>query len=196
MSKTSDWQLTPDSLGRFLTLLDQDVSVAAQRYERLRLKLIRLFEWRKCLGPEDLADMTIDRIVRRLEEGVELGSKDVERYSSGVAHNLFLEQLREYRRRDDNARPSQLEWLLSQHTTTELNLQTLERCLGELPADERELILRYYCGDHAQRIRNRSALAVEMGLSPGNLRIKAFRLRTKLERSMGEKRPIGGESNE
>lgn len=194
MSKKSDWQLTPDSLGRFLTLLDDDVALAAERYERLRLKLIRLFEWRKCLGPEDLADMTIDRIVRRIEEGVALGSKDVERYSSGVAHNVFLEQLREYRRRDVNVRPSQLEWLLSQHTTTELNLQTLERCLGELQPGEQELILRYYCGDHAQRIRNRAALAGELGLTQGNLRIKAYRLRSALERMMGEKRPPGEES--
>ena len=194
MSKSSEWQLTPDSLGRFLTLLDEDVAVAAQRYERLRLKLIRLFEWRKCLSPEDLADMTIDRIVRRLEDGVALGSKDVERYSSGVAHNVFLEQLREYRRRDHNARPSQLEWLLSQHTTTELNLQTLERCLSELQPDEQALILRYYCGDHAQRIRNRAALAGELGLSPGNLRIKAYRLRSRLEGMMVRKRPIGDES--
>ncbi len=176
------WQLDPEALARFLTTLDQDLAEAAHKYERLRDKLIHLFEWRQCMFAEDLADETIDRVIRRMQSGVQLDESGIARYSAGVAHNVFLEHLREVKRRGTKPPTAQLEWIVSRHSTTEFHLGLLDRCLARLDESERSLIIRYYCDEPGERIRNRRALATELGISAANLRIKAYRIRTQLER--------------
>ncbi len=185
MSRDSDeghWTLSPEALGRFLILLDADIVRAGHKYENLRQKLIRLFEWRGCVFAEDLADETINRVVRRIDHRVEVGTNDVFRYAAAVAQRVFLEHLREVKR----ARPDPREahgppWLPGRHETTDLRLVGLETSLKRLTTDERSLIVRYYAGDHGVRIRNRRQLAADLGLSPSNLRIRAYRLRARLE---------------
>lgn len=175
-----DWTLSPEALGRFLMRLDDDVTAAGRKYERLREKLIRLFEWRGCVFAEDLADETINRVIRKLEAGVDLDSGHVPRYSSGVAHRVFLEHLREIRR--SQPRPGdagRAPWVPGRHETTDLRIDCLERGLDRLGPPERDLILRYYGAD---RIRDRRALASELGIKAGNLRIRAYRIRAKLEK--------------
>ncbi len=174
-----DWTLSPEALGRFLMRLDGDVAAASRKYEVLREKLIRLFEWRGCVFAEDLADETINRVIRKLEGGVDLHSEEVPRYSSGVAHRVYLEHLREVRRGQPKPGDAgRAPWVPGRHETTDLRLDCLERGLGELGPTERDLILRYYGAD---RIRDRRQLARELGIEAGNLRIRAYRIRTKLE---------------
>ena len=177
------WTLGPEALGRFLLLLDDDVSRAAKQYEQLRLKLIHLFEWRGAVFAEDLADETLNRVIRRVEQGVELDAEGVRRYSAAVAHRVFLEHLREVRRKSP-APPAETHppWVARGRETTDLRLRRLEECLQHLRDDERDLILRYYGGDDRDRITRRRRLAQDLNMAPGNLRIRAFRIRAKLER--------------
>jgi len=86
--------LTRESFDILLAQLDPDRERAGERYEAIRRKLVRLFEWRGCAAPEDLADETINRVARRLAEGVELRSADPYGYFCGVAHLLYKEVLR------------------------------------------------------------------------------------------------------
>ncbi len=187
MTAPQDWTLNPEALGRFLTVLDPDVIEAGRKYERLRRKLIRLFEWRGCRFAEDLADESINRVIRRMDGGLVLGPGEVPRFSAGVAHRVFLEHLREVKR----AQPSpgdvgKAPWVPGRHETTDLRLVCLERCLERLPPPERDLVLRYYAADPTARIENRRVLARELGIEVNNLRIRVFRLRSKLERWMGD----------
>ncbi len=46
----------------------------------------------------------------------------------------------------------------------------LQRCLGELPRDERDLIVTYYVGAGRKRIEGRARLAATFGLSENALR--------------------------
>ncbi|MEM7355131.1 MAG: hypothetical protein AAF657_30255, partial [Acidobacteriota bacterium] len=113
-------------------------------------------------------------------------------YSSGVAHKVFLEHLREVRRSQPKpADAGRAPWVPGRHETTDLRLDCLERGLSQLKTTERDLILRYYGPD---RIRGRRELAQDLGIAAGNLRIKVYRIRTKLERWIeGEMRqPAGG----
>lgn len=177
-----DWTLSPEALGRFLLLLDQDVAAAGRKYELLRDKLIRLFEWRGCLFAEDLTDETINRVVRKLDQGTDLAGEDVPRYSAGVAYRVFLEHLREVQKKrpapGDAERPP---WVPGRHETTDLRLDFLERGLAKLRAEDRDLILRYYGRSPEERIRNRRELAEELGIAANNLRIRAYRIRARLE---------------
>src|SRR5690349_2354142 len=49
-----------------LSWLAPDPDAAGQQYELIRRKLIALFRCRGCLSPEDLADETINRVIKKL----------------------------------------------------------------------------------------------------------------------------------
>ncbi len=57
----SEWTLSAEALGRFLAGLDPDSDRAGEKYESLRLALMKFFDWRGAHFPEDLADETIKR---------------------------------------------------------------------------------------------------------------------------------------
>ena len=71
-----------------------DRDQAAVKYETIRRKLIRLFEWRGCELPEDLTDVTLDRVAKRIAEGVEVRSADPFGYICGFAHLVYKEEWR------------------------------------------------------------------------------------------------------
>jgi hypothetical protein len=59
--------------------------------------------------------------------------------------------------------------------------ECLRRCLGQLSAENRELILAYYQGDKGDKIRNRKGLTQVFGLRSSTLRMRALRLRDTLQ---------------
>src|SRR5687767_9506003 len=87
--------LRPDDFEFLLERLDADREAAGQKYEGLRRKLIKFFEWNRCGPVEDLADETLDRVARRLaRDDVE----DVLRFAWGVAQYVRQESARRTRR--------------------------------------------------------------------------------------------------
>src|SRR5690349_936986 len=84
--------LTEQSFSRLLLFLDPDRQRAAERYEKVREKLTRLFEWRGCIPGADYADETFDRVAKRLAEGLDTQPQDPYLYFHGVALNLVRER--------------------------------------------------------------------------------------------------------
>ena len=176
-----DWTLEPEGFGRLLALLAPDLETAAARYEQLRTRLVRLFEWRGFRHGDDLADQTIDRVVRKVQEGLDLEGSELMRYAGGVARHIAQETWRRERReRVGSADAERPPFVPGKHTTTDLRLSQLERCLAEMDGADREVLLRYYSSHRADRIRQRRELAEELGVRSNTLRIRAFRLRKKL----------------
>jgi DNA-directed RNA polymerase specialized sigma24 family protein len=178
--------LTAEGFAALLVQLDPAPDLAAEKYETVRRKLIRLFEWRGCTAPEDLADETINRVARRLAEGVELRSNDPYGYFCGVAHLVYKEVLRRVAR-EHRAIESQ-GWLpasfAAEDEPADSRLESLRRCLDGLPPDQHDLILRYYRGEDRpgeSNIRNRQSLARDLELPMNALRIRVHRVRRKLE---------------
>ena len=56
-----------------------------------------------------------------------------------------------------------------------------ERCLAEMPADGRALVVGYYDGERDRKIAHRRRLAASMGVSENALRSRVQRLRDRLE---------------
>lgn len=188
-------ELTREGLERLLGLLDPDPARAARRYGHLRRRLERLFEWRGARFPEDLADETITRVARRLEEGVEIRSDDPFRYFCGVAHLVYKEVLRERRRdralRDPSGWPGQD----PEEEDPEAERMTwLNDCLEALAPESRALILSYHEGERRERIENRKAMAERLGIPLNALRIRVHRIRAKLERCVRKRKPIAEEA--
>src|SRR5215813_2559377 len=92
--------VTQQAFDGLLICLDSDRQRAAEKYEILRCKLVKFFEWRACaVLAVDLADGTIDRVARRIEEGEQV--QNVSNYAYGVARMVYLENLRELNRADE-----------------------------------------------------------------------------------------------
>lgn len=182
--------VTGEALERFLELLDPDPAKAARRYQQLRRRLTRLFEWRGARFPEDLTDETISRVARKIEEGVEIRADDPFRYCCGVAHLVFKEVLRERKRDRQLLDPGN--WAPFQAAEDEPDdhrMATLQECLDRLPTEHRDLILEYHEGERRERIENRRALARELDIPLNALRIRVHRIRTKLERCVKKRLP-------
>jgi DNA-directed RNA polymerase specialized sigma24 family protein len=174
------WTLTPKALDGLLAALDPDRDRAAVAYERLRVRLIGLIRWWGASQPEELADETLDRVARKLEQGVEVGGDSLGAYVRGVARMVFYEWTR--RPRPERAA---LEVAATAATTSGDDHETLahlDRCLAELTASDRALLLRYYGEGRSADVRRR--LADELGLSPTGLRVRAHRLRARIETAL------------
>jgi hypothetical protein len=99
MAAVKEWGLTRSALDRLLGWLDSDPAAAAKKYEHIRRALIKYFESHGCRTPEDQADSAIDRVARRVDEGVEIGVDEPAMYFFGVARHV----LQEYQRRPNAA---------------------------------------------------------------------------------------------
>jgi len=177
--------LTRESFEILLAQLDPDRERAGELYETIRRRLIRLFEWRGCASPEDLADETFNRVARKLAEGVKLHSADPYSYFCGVAHLRFKEVSRSAARErkaidahGDLLLPTALP-VVPEEEPGNRRLDCLRQCLAALQPDQRELVLRYHTGDG--NIRNRKALSQELGIPMNALRIRVHRVRRRLE---------------
>ena len=175
--------LTEPAFNRFLSWLGVDREQAAMRYEEIRQKLIKFFELRGAAYPEDLADETINRVVKKVEQVKDMTSHP-ESYFLGVARNIYSEYSK-------SAYLNELMPALQMpdvegNEGDKMRLEYLEECLHKLSVDERELILAYYKEDKESRVRSRKNLAAQLGISPNSLRIRINRIRSKLEKYISD----------
>ena len=131
------WSLTADTFERLLDALDPDRERAAEAYERLRERIIGLLRWWGATAPEQLADDTLDRVARKLQEGAAISSGSLGAYVRGVARLVFYESTRE-----PLAPLTGREAALASSTDGIDAGDCLDRCLASWGAADRDLILR------------------------------------------------------
>ena len=174
------WTLTQEAFDRLLVALGGDRDSAAQKYLEIRINLVRFFEWRGCSFPEDHADETINRIAKRVAEGEEI--LNYSGYAVGVARLLLLE-INKGRQREQLALAEigQASEAYEEKDDGEHRLVCLRSCLETLTTDNRALILQYYQGEKGEKIQNRKKLMDQFGIPVNTLRMRALRLREKLQ---------------
>lgn len=173
----NEWSLTQEAFDRLLEWLDADADAAARKYEQTRRSLLKFFECRRCVSSEELVDRVIDRVARRVSEGVEVYAANPFLYFHGVALNVFQEYLRKQRaplevplpQPEDSARMQQ-------------RLECMEACLDGLPSETRRMMVDYCTVDKSSKRRVRESLAERLGMSVNSLRIRVHRVREQLER--------------
>lgn len=173
------WELTGAAFAKLLARLDADQEHAGARYEALRLALVKFFDWQGVALAEDLADETLNRVTRKLDEGERL--RDVPAYCHGIARLVLLEY-----RKSAAQRRVDIEEITPVAAPVEGNEPDTRRgclaaCLRDLPVESRQLILRYYQDDKGQRIDARAAQATQLGIPLNALRSRAQRIRDRLE---------------
>jgi DNA-directed RNA polymerase specialized sigma24 family protein len=178
------WSLDRAAFDGLLTFFGPDPDTAARRYEEVRSRLVKLFAWRGCASPEDLADRTFDRVARRLLEGAQIRVADPYQYCHGVALNVVREHWREPTRgwtslADSRPDPPAQVPDHAARIASERHLACLECCLRRLPDPQRALLLEYHANDRT--IERRQALARSLDIPINALRIRAYRLRSTVE---------------
>ncbi|MDX2029220.1 MAG: hypothetical protein SF339_01025 [Blastocatellia bacterium] len=179
----SQWALTREALARFLAGLDADAERAGEKYEAIRLRLVKFFDWRGAHHPEDCADVTINRVIRKLDAGETLA--DLETYCLGVARLVFLETLKRPERRHvpfEEAPALAAPAAAGDADEEDEKRRCFERCLRELPPESRALVLEYYRDERRTKIDNRQALADRLAIPLNALRSRVQRIRDRLER--------------
>jgi len=175
-----EWTLSGEALAGFLACLDPDSERAGEKYESLRLTLLKFFDWRGAHFPEECADETINRVIRKIHEGEPI--RDIPTYCHGVARLILLEKLKgpESKRADfEEVSPGALR--APEPEESDERQECFERCLKELPLESRRLILQYYSEEKREKINHRLALAERLGIPLNALRSRAQRIRNRLE---------------
>jgi hypothetical protein len=103
-----DWAMTPGGLGQFLNWLDEGVDSSGEKYLEMRRRLVDYFDRKNCPPPDELADETLNRVVRRLEEEGAITDTPPARYCYIVAEFVFLEYLRRAERAVSVSFPARL----------------------------------------------------------------------------------------
>ena len=187
-----NWALTQEAFDNLLACLNSNREAAALKYEKIRNKLIMFFEYRGCFCAAECADITINRVAKNISEGKEIYAKEPLSYFLGVAHRVLkeywdikpkiptpLDTLNPASEPSQN--PHEMEQKETERLLLDRQIKCLEDCLEELPEGSHELIIDYYYGETDVKIQNRKRLAKEHGIKINALRIKAFRIREKLE---------------
>ncbi len=178
----------PTSLETLLRMLDSDRDRAGEKYEHLRRRLIKFFEWNSCFPAEDLTDETLERLAQKIGE-IEI--HDVAGFAWGIAKNVRQEaqkaagktiHLADLPGREE-ALPSAEDHEKNIHEKMQLErrLRCLSLCLQRLQKRDRELFLAYHNvkGGHLQY---RQGLAKRLGITLGALRVRVNRSRDGLEK--------------
>lgn len=189
--------LDKNGFAALLEALGTDSAEAGAAYEELRVRLIRFFRWNQCQFAEDLADETLDRLAGKLAGGAEPIVSPAG-YATGIARMILLEQ-----RAKASREKKLLTFLLWLHNRR-IDFEDAEReceeafthCFDRLPPQNKKLLERYYTGDAGERIRNRQALAGELGIAMNALRNRALRLRGQLEQCVSGRLPKPGYRDE
>jgi DNA-directed RNA polymerase specialized sigma24 family protein len=184
------WTPTEASFRQLLKWLDEGADSGGERYLEMRRRLAAYFDRRNCLAPDDLADETLNRVARRLEEQGSITDATPAHYCYIVAKYVLLEHLRQPERgqrdldkvADEGAPQSRASSPPDPAGEREQRLlDWLEHCLNELEVEDRDLILDYYQGEHREKIDRRRTLAARLGLTMNALSIRACRIRNKVE---------------
>lgn len=179
--------LDANSFSLFLAALDADEMHAAEKYATLRYKLVSILTWKGCTSSDadELADRTIDRVAAKIADGEKI--ENVGAYAGSVARFILLEHNRK-KREDavgDDLPEVAVEPEIDILKESDFRMECLRDCMAETipnPTDRR-IIVGYYDTQSNEKNKNaRKRLAESLDLSIGALKVKACRLRDKLER--------------
>lgn len=178
--------ITQQAFDSLLNWLDSDRESAGSKYERIRVRLIKIFTCRGCGEADELADETINRVTAKLGEIAQTYSGDPALYFYGVAQKVHLEYLRKRQPVQESSfagrEPGgQTAWPSDTADEVEQEYACLEECINRLPPENRRLVLEYYQEEKRAKIAHRKMLADQLGIAVNALRIRAHRLRLQLQ---------------
>ena len=189
--------LTHLAFNRLLEWLDEGVDSHGHTYLEMRRRLTSYFDRRGRRFADDLADETLNRIGKTLEQDGAIAITPQARYCYVIARFVLLEDIRREQldlRRHESRHPNPESWPAHDATVAhdeelaarEARLELLDHGLQTLSPERRALIVDYYRDTGPQKITRRRELARQLGITMNALGIRVSRIRAALEARMTE----------
>jgi DNA-directed RNA polymerase specialized sigma24 family protein len=186
--RKTKWSLDGVAFKKLIDQFSADRDKAAVQYDLAWRKVVRYFEWRSVRTADACADETMDRVARRLKEGQKIDK--LMPYIFSTAHHILQEVLKAESERGaialEDAPLAYLQKKEPEIVDPDVRLICFDRCLTELGAENRDLILGYYEGEGREKIENRLALAKKLKIPLNALRIRVHRIKRMLEECIAE----------
>jgi len=132
---------------------------------------------RGCYEPEEVTDVTINRVASKLDELQKTYEGPRAPYFYAVCHKVYLEWLRiKNKRWEPPPRTDEAE-----QAEREQRHGCLDECMRFQSSENREIVTEYYQQDKRAKIDRRKMIAERLGISINALRIRAFRIRATLQ---------------
>ncbi|HEU4712098.1 MAG TPA: hypothetical protein VFS76_11065 [Pyrinomonadaceae bacterium] len=165
--------LEQNSFDELFSLLEPQGLSTESRFTLCRRKLVKFFVWRHCTDPDSLADETIVRLLKNVDQGTKISGDNPYSYVYAIAIHVFQEHTR-----------------LKSKTTSLTDVAELPQvsisaavdgcgalCLKELAPEKRELLARYYLDSD-----DRNDTADEQFATINALRLRIYRIKQELKR--------------
>ena len=174
---------TEEAFNKLLAWLNPDREEAAEIYNRIQARLIKIFSAHGCADPENLTNETFDIVLSKIDWLIENYVGEPILYFCAVARNLVKE---DYRNRtaaraipaNPPVRPD------DEDEESELLYQCLDQCMEEFSKQGQRLLVSYYEEKGNEKIINRRKLAGELGITLTALRLRVFHMRGQLKLCM------------
>ena len=161
-----------------LDWLDQNRDNAAQKYEKIRQNLIRIFCGRGCFEAEELTDETFNRVTSKLSTIIKTYTGEPALYFYSVANYVHHEWIRK------QSKTNQIEFkdrITSPGTVeNDVEFKCLESCLEKLSDEHRQQVINYYSKNKSAKIEFRKKMADQLGINNRTLQIRMYRIRQRL----------------
>jgi DNA-directed RNA polymerase specialized sigma24 family protein len=174
------WQVTREAFEALLARLAFEGRPATAEYERLHRRLVLFFDGRGCVDADVCADKTLDRVARKLQQGMVI--ENIRRYAYAVARLVARESARTAARVRIALAQSPPAPPLD--AADDPDLDRLKQQLAQLAPETRALLVEYYEAGGRSSQASRRHLAERMGISYVALKVRAHRARTQLARSI------------
>jgi DNA-directed RNA polymerase specialized sigma24 family protein len=176
MSETKvNKEVTHEKFVNFLEWLSPDGDSAGEEYERLRFRLCTFFSRRHCRFPDELADETINRVILKITEE-NIANRLA--YCYGVAKNVYHESLRKER---NHLNIDEVTVAAKAPAEPSFSSECLDKCLGELSPESRNLILDYFSEVKLAKIELHRRISERLEMTQTALRMSVMRIKRKLK---------------
>jgi len=181
--------LKQEEFDGLLGLFSENREEAGVIYEELRNSLVRYFESRDCRDADMLADQTLFRVASKAHTFDPTRHTRPSSFVLGLSSKILLE----YSGNPDKLRITYDRWVQSalnipvedEESEDEIaEMECLRKCLGEMSAEDRELMIAYYGKEKQEKIASRKLMAERLGIKMETLHMRVHRLRGTLKKCM------------
>ncbi len=180
--------LTQEEFDELLGLFSPDREAAGIVYEEIRSNLLRYFESKDCWDSDILADETLFRVASKAHTFDPSRHTRPSSFVFGFASKILLEYSRDPRKMRityDRWVPPALTVPMEDESDNEAaGMECLRKCLGEMSADDRDMLITYYGKEKQEKIASRKILAERLGIKMETLHMRVHRLRGSLKKCM------------
>ncbi|MEQ1763339.1 MAG: sigma-70 family RNA polymerase sigma factor [Pyrinomonadaceae bacterium] len=184
-----DKVLKQEEFDGLLGLFSENREEAGMIYEEMRNSLLRYFESRDCRDADMLADETFSRVAAKAHTFDPTRHTRPSSFVFGFASKILLE----YSRDPQKMRVTYDRWVQSalsvpveseESEEEAAGMECLRKCLGEMAAEDRDLMIAYYGKEKQEKIASRKLIAENLEIKMETLHMRVHRLRESLKKCM------------